>query len=712
MNRYDQMRTFRIAAVVALCVVGGGIAGGLACSPSSQDGADQSKGGESARASSDWVSQVNEILQLRSSTVVTLDIDATPGVAASVNLTIAGGQYTLDLHPQSVRAANYQVKVQLADGSLVDAEPGPVRTLRGTVVGVEGSAVAASMEEDGLHARIFLSDDEQYWVEPLASRVPQAGPNHYVVYHDDDIIAPEKACGLDHLPDALGNRGALGTVRQTRAGACGTGLCVAELAADADYEYYQARGSSVAAVASRINSIINTVNVQFERDVNITHLITTIIVRSSEPDPYSSTDAVTLLNQFRNHWQSNQSGVQRDLAQLFTGKEINSNTIGVAWLNAVCGSYGYSMVQSDYNNNFSCATDLTAHELGHNWGAGHCNCTSHTMNPYITCANQFHPTLSIPEIVSFRDSRSCLEGESACTSDPDCDDGDACNGAETCDSQTGECNAGTPMTCDDGLVCTVDGCSNSTCTHVPVSCVDGDPCTDDTCEEPGGCVYVPIDPCCGDGVCDGGEACNSCAADCIGGGGAAVCNNGTCEPGEDCLSCPQDCNGKQNGKPSNRYCCSGDGAGGGTNPVGCGDGRCTTGGNQCGSVEPYCCGDGMCDAPEDETTCAVDCVVFCTANSECDDSVACTDDACEFGICVSTPNDANCPGDGLFCNGDEVCDAKAGCSSAGDPCPAGTSCNETTDACDQQQCGSNGATCTDDADCCSNKCKTGTCRGN
>jgi hypothetical protein len=45
-------------------------------------------------------------------------------------------------------------------------------------------------------------------------------------------------------------------------------------------------------------------------------------------------------------------------------------------------------------------------------------------------------------------------------------------------------------------------------------------------------------------------------------------------------------------------------------------------------------------------------------------------------------NDANCPDDGLFCNGTEFCDPVNDCSSTGDPCPAGTTCNEGTDTCD------------------------------
>ena len=47
-----------------------------------------------------------------------------------------------------------------------------------------------------------------------------------------------------------------------------------------------------------------------------------------------------------------------------------------------------------------------------------------------------------------------------------CDDGDVCNGAETCDPATG-CVAGTPLVCD-----------------------DGNECTDDVCDPVDGCVYT------------------------------------------------------------------------------------------------------------------------------------------------------------------------------------------------------------------------------
>lgn len=120
-----------------------------------------------------------------------------------------------------------------------------------------------------------------------------------------------------------------------------------------------------------------------------------------------------------------------------------------------------------------------------------------------------------------------------------CDDGQFCNGQETCNPTSG-CQAGTPVTCAGGDVsCVVGQCSENlkSCTQFPDSskCDDGsfcdgyeycDPslgcqstqppcfdnvgCTDDICDEATfSCSYVPNDAYCNDGLfCDGTEFCD------------------------------------------------------------------------------------------------------------------------------------------------------------------------------------------------------------
>jgi hypothetical protein len=154
-------------------------------------------------------------------------------------------------------------------------------------------------------------------------------------------------------------------------------------------------------------------NTQYETEVGIRHDISVMIVRTTNGGGgYTSNDPGTLLEQVRTEWTTNQAGQPRDLAELFTGKNLSGSVIGIAWLGVVCNQgFGYSVVQSNCCGSLSCATDLSAHELGHNWNAGHCSCGSYTMNSGLTCSNQFQDNDTEPDIIAHRDSRTCLDDD-------------------------------------------------------------------------------------------------------------------------------------------------------------------------------------------------------------------------------------------------------------------------------------------------------------
>ncbi|MCA9311834.1 MAG: choice-of-anchor D domain-containing protein, partial [Phycisphaerales bacterium] len=252
-------------------------------------------------------------------------------------------------------------------------------------------------------ANVILPGGETVWVEPVGHRTARGTFSDHVVYRGDDVIPNGKPCGNDH-----GEHDDHEDISAPRGAGCQSTICVTELACDADFEYFQDWGS-VTAVENRINNVINSVNNQYESQCNITHVITTIIVRTSEPDPYTATNSDTLLGQFRSEWLNNQGGVVRDVAKLFTGKEIDGSVIGQAWtIGGICTTSAYCQSQSDCCGSFACTTDLCAHELGHLWGAFHCSCPSNTMNPSITCTNNF-TSGSVNSISAHRDSRTCLD---------------------------------------------------------------------------------------------------------------------------------------------------------------------------------------------------------------------------------------------------------------------------------------------------------------
>jgi hypothetical protein len=122
-------------------------------------------------------------------------------------------------------------------------------------------------------------------------------------------------------------------------------------------------------------------------------------------------------------------------------------------------------------------------------------------------------------------------GTPECVIDADCDDGLFCNGAETCNA--GTCEEGTPPVCDNGSFC--DG--TETCNEGTDSCDGGTPpdpddgvgCTVDSCNEGTDSIdNVPNDANCDNGLfCDGAETCDA-VLDCQEAGTAP------CEEGESC----------------------------------------------------------------------------------------------------------------------------------------------------------------------------------
>ena len=137
-----------------------------------------------------------------------------------------------------------------------------------------------------------------------------------------------------------------------------------------------------------------------------------------------------------------------------------------------------------------------------------------------------------------------------CANNADCNDGNACNGVETCDA--GHCVLGTPLNCDDGNACTIDcdpatgcvqiakadgtGCDDGdectkgdqcvggACTPgEPRACNDGNDCTADTCDPAKGCVHTDLGtglPCSDGNACTQGDACIH--GNCIGGTASAA----------------------------------------------------------------------------------------------------------------------------------------------------------------------------------------------
>ena len=243
------------------------------------------------------VTAVNDALNLEASVIASLDVDQSAPPSLTLELPIDGELHTLRLARRSVRSAEYEIEVQLADGSYEAVEPGPVRTYRGTVDGIDGTRVAASILADGLYAVVLFPSGDRYWIEPIASRVATAEPTQHALYHDDEVLPSGGNCVIAEPPDGIAvaetpvkhppGRSWADYSEVIPGDTPENDTWFAELGIDADFEFFEESGS-VENAEARISAIINTVNIQYERDVGIQHTISHLIIRTAEPDPYTS----------------------------------------------------------------------------------------------------------------------------------------------------------------------------------------------------------------------------------------------------------------------------------------------------------------------------------------------------------------------------------------------------------------------------------------
>jgi hypothetical protein len=188
---------------------------------------------------------------------------------------------------------------------------------------------------------------------------------------------------------------------------------VAQIAFDADNLFFQQNGSSINATTADIEFIVNGMSLIYERDAEITYAITTVRVRSAPGfDPYSATlSANSLLTEFRTHWNNEETGTTRDMAHLMTGRNLEGDTIGLAFTGVVCGNAAYGLSQSRYTSNSVSRIALTAHEAGHNWSSPHCDGEIGCGIMCATignCSGTSFGAWELERIEAHRDSRSCL----------------------------------------------------------------------------------------------------------------------------------------------------------------------------------------------------------------------------------------------------------------------------------------------------------------
>jgi hypothetical protein len=364
-------------------------------------------------------------------------------------------------------------------------------------------------------------------------------------------------------------------------------------------------------------------------------------------------------------------------------------------VSGACQGTGYGCNDNDVCTDDKCLGDNTCDFSNNEVSCDDSNvCTTQDSCAFGSCAGG-------PPLVC--DNDDACDGLETCDSGTGCVDGsplvcgdeNACNGVETCDSGTG-CVDGTAPNCDDSIACTNDSCVPATgCDNAPDDglCADANVCTTNVCNVSAGCETTNNTASCDDGEhCNGSDSCSG--GSCVSSGDPCAANVGDAD--SDCAeSCDEATDTCTASDPNGSACsdfdsctvsadeqCSSGVCISGTPFVGCDDGlECTT---------DTCNGSGPtpdCDYTIDAGFCAIEGVCY----ADLDPNPASNPDvneACQMcnsapgsnTVWSSKPDESGC-NDGLTCTDPDEC--TDGVCSGVDICPSGQACepnNQCADA--------------------------------
>jgi uncharacterized repeat protein (TIGR01451 family) len=315
----------------------------------------------------------------------------------SFNLVLEPNHRLLDALPS---AQKHRLKAQM-------------RLYRGHVAGVEGSWVRLTRTA-GKFSGMIWDGREAYLIDPfdeVASALPMtAKPSvpQTVIYRLSDVIWYDARCALD--PHAAPVTHYQSLVQELQAQALPAAARQLSLAIVADTQFVQSNSTDPeAAVVARMNVVDGI----YSERVGV-HLHIAEIRSLQSNGTLTATSPSTLLSQFVSY--TNSAGFNNPgLAHLLTGRDLDGSVVGIAYLSAICSTrYGVGLTEAIRTGTIGAL--ITAHEIGHNFGAPHDNqsgsaCAStgggYLMNPVLNGSDQFS-ACSLQQMQPVIDRASCI----------------------------------------------------------------------------------------------------------------------------------------------------------------------------------------------------------------------------------------------------------------------------------------------------------------
>lgn len=326
----------------------------------------------------------------------------------SLALNTSRGTFEMTLEPYDMRAPGY-VAEAWGDNGVTVLERAPVRTYKGTVQGLPGAQARMTIDEQTVEG-LIITPSELFFLEPSKHFSGSAAKTDFVFYAASDVKESPGECGntmAEMVEQHSANVSNKSSAKSPQPEAVFGPALQIDIATEADFEYFTALGSEVAAI-NKIIQIMNQVDGIYNAQMGLKFMVTNTRVWTTVNDPYTSpvapattVDASSALDDFRINYNAPPAAAGRDAAHLFMGRDFTGSTIGIAYIAGVeCNSpafaYGISQHLTGVNANLA---GLTAHEIGHNLDANHVTAaegsdcgggvTTSIMNPSISSSQNF-----------------------------------------------------------------------------------------------------------------------------------------------------------------------------------------------------------------------------------------------------------------------------------------------------------------------------------
>jgi len=281
----------------------------------------------------------------------------------------------LSIYEHDILSDNYKLILGDETGNKTYPKPDGM-TFTGIVEQQSQSRVYLTLTNNIIFGFIQVGD-KRYFIEPLKYHQKDASPNIFVVYEAADVI-PDSGitCGVT---EAYKKAEQFDLSREPEHPQDATGTCrMVEMAIASDHLMME-RYITVENLQERNIGILNIMNgfyanAQFgtqylEFKINGQYIASSAAANPLTP-AYTGTDASTILLNFRNWGQAGNFGFTYDIGLLWSARDFDGSTVGLAYVGTTCTSNRYQIDQ-DINGSSLTLGSLIAHETGHNLSAQH-----------------------------------------------------------------------------------------------------------------------------------------------------------------------------------------------------------------------------------------------------------------------------------------------------------------------------------------------------